>query len=968
MDKLGRESIKKKYFSVILALIASILLGDFLAQYYLLKQNRNSEIVDVAGFQRMLSQRLAKNSVLLQKDPGNKELIQKIQSDYESLKRDNTIFTNKKNKESQLFSEKTSASLKELSKDINSINQDIECVVKGCSSSNESVNNILGFGDSFVINMDGVLKTSVKESKDQIRKFILIKILLLLVVVILIGFEFYKIVLPVNKVLLWKIDELSKSQGFSKKIEEVAHIGWWELDVKTGDTVWSDEVYKIHKIPIGSPTNKVKGIEFYAPHERPRITKFVEDCISKKKRYDDEFEFYDSEGSKKWVRAIGEPILDSDGNVVKLLGIFQDLTQTKSIEKENRDSKKYLELAIEGANLGIWDWYLTDNRVNFDRKWAEMLGIRFEDIGSDLSVWESRVHPDDIDKCYSDLQSYMKGETDHYENIHRMKHADGRWVYILDRGKFSDWDDEGRPTRFTGTHLDITESQKLQDEQKFILSSAKVGIWKWDIVNNVLEWDDSLYDLYDVNKNEFDGAYDAWEKTLHPKDKDRAKKDLEEALLGNKDFDTTFAILTKNKEIKYIGGRATIHREESGAPVYMYGINWDKTDEHLAQQELVEQRKIAFHNSKLASIGSLAAGVGHEINNPLAIIRGYMSIIRKMAFEGRGLSKEDIEGFANKINMSVDRIANIVSGLRAFSRSDFDSKTRFNITEAIEEYISMIKEIYSKEGIDITQSGIGFDEDIYINGNRGKIQQVLMNFLSNAKDATLGQKKRIINIIATVENGNFKLQVSDNGPGVPEEVVDRVFDPFFTTKDVGQGTGIGLSISQGIIDEHGGEIKLLSDSEMTTFQISLPTVKAPRPKIIKESEGDHISLEGYSVLLAEDEADIRAYLEKKLKELGLKVQTFANGEGLYSEYIKAPEEYDIIISDMKMPVMDGVTLLRKIRGQNLKQPKFIVVTGGIETNFEDKKSEISQLVDGYFLKPFTDEAIKKAVLSVIKED
>lgn len=141
--------------------------------------------------------------------------------------------------------------------------------------------------------------------------------------------------------------------------------------------------------------------------------------------------------------------------------------ERKSKHKELIAEKNtYLNLALEGANLGIWDWYITDNSVIFDRRWAEMLGIDYETMDMELSTWESRVHPDDLDDCYKDIKAYLEGETSHYQNIHRMKHAQGHWVYILDQGKVSQRDEKGNPIRFTGTHLDITPQKKQEEALK----------------------------------------------------------------------------------------------------------------------------------------------------------------------------------------------------------------------------------------------------------------------------------------------------------------------------------------------------------------------------------------------------------------------------------------------------------------------------------------------------------------------
>ena len=138
-----------------------------------------------------------------------------------------------------------------------------------------------------------------------------------------------------------------------------------------------------------------------------------------------------------------------------------------------------LNLAEEGAHLGIWDWDLRDNSVQFDRRWCEMLGLNHASMPMELSSWESRVHADDIAQCYADIQAYLRGDSAYYENIHRMKHANGRWVYILDRGRVSGWDEDGNAIRFTGTHFDCTATEaakRMLEGQQEMMSRLIEGV------------------------------------------------------------------------------------------------------------------------------------------------------------------------------------------------------------------------------------------------------------------------------------------------------------------------------------------------------------------------------------------------------------------------------------------------------------------------------------------------------------
>lgn len=132
------------------------------------------------------------------------------------------------------------------------------------------------------------------------------------------------------------------------------------------------------------------------------------------------------------------------------------LTRKFLDELSSADLIERLDLALEGADLGIWDWDLRDNSVQFDRRWCTMLGLVHAETPMVLETWSSRVHPDDIAGCYADIGAHVEGRTDHYQNVHRMRHADGTWRFIMDRGRISGRDANGAPIRFTGTHLDVT--------------------------------------------------------------------------------------------------------------------------------------------------------------------------------------------------------------------------------------------------------------------------------------------------------------------------------------------------------------------------------------------------------------------------------------------------------------------------------------------------------------------------------
>ena len=310
---------------------------------------------------------------------------------------------------------------------------------------------------------------------------------------------------------------------FYDSIQKLTKTGGWDLNLETMVSNWTEETYRIHELDFDVPTNAEEGINFYVEEDRPRIAKYVEDCMTKGIPFNDVFQIITAKGNKKWVRSIGSPVEDEDGNIIKLVGTFQDITEQVLKEQKLQESENYLKLAMEGTGLGIWDWYFADDSVKFDENWAKMIGYELNEIEMSLETWKSKVHPDDIDKCYEDIQDYLEGKTDRYVNIHRMKHKEGHWVWILDQGKISDWDSQGNPIRFTGTHFDVSSERNQKNRLEMFYQKSGLGYAFCDMQGNILDVNDEYcritgYNLEELKKLSY------WDLTPKKYEKQEAEK------------------------------------------------------------------------------------------------------------------------------------------------------------------------------------------------------------------------------------------------------------------------------------------------------------------------------------------------------------------------------------------------------------------------------------------------------------
>ncbi|MBN1114732.1 MAG: hypothetical protein JXA66_05285, partial [Oligoflexia bacterium] len=259
----------------------------------------------------------------------------------------------------------------------------------------------------------------------------------------------------------------------------------------------------------------------------------------------------------------------------------------------------------------------------------------------------------------------------------------------------------------------------------------------------------------------------------------------------------------------------------SGFAVRNYKEYWNRVVQNIMLdkqgKEKEQLQKQMFHATKLASIGELAAGVAHEINNPLMIIQGNIEMIKADAGES------DLLRYVHMQQDAVNRIATIVQGLKTYARFDLDVKEDVSVHEAIRSSVLLVESIYATKNIRIEQNLKA--RNSFIHGNLNKLQQIFMNLLSNSRDALLGISDPLITIDTMNEEGRILVNFWDNGAGIDDEISDKIFDSFFTTKETGTGTGLGLSISYSLIMGMNGDIKVRSEKGVgTLFTISFPVI------------------------------------------------------------------------------------------------------------------------------------------------
>ena len=586
---------------------------------------------------------------------------------------------------------------------------------------------------------------------------------------------------------------------------------------------------------------------------------------------------FESEWKKKnndsiIVRLNARAVRDQNGKTKYYEGFVVNITERKKAEKALKESEEKYRTLVEGMNevLMLVD---NDDRVLYiNKKFTDILGYTKEEIIGKIG-YKKLLDPKDHELIIRENKERTKDIFNQYEMTCISKN--GKKIDFLVSGSPVK-DSEGNTVGSMGAMTDITELKKnltaLQEsEEKYrtIIDAFPDIIMISDVDKNIIFANDMLEKVTGIKHIDYNNPNR--KAHIHPEDSLMVEKAIKELLEGNKSHTSIIEnrFIDTNSNIHWFSGTVskvmingqlvlqTIARDiteskkiEQELEKYRNHLEFlvqERTEELAAtneeltstNEELLNQReeleavltnlkktrKQLVQSEKMASLGVLASGVAHEINNPLNFIKGGVVGIEQYFDENLRDKKEDVGPLIDGINEGIDRAAKIVKSLNHYSRKSGSKFQKCDMHEIIDNCIVMLQN-QTKNRIEVQKAYT--EKDHYIEGNEGKLHQVMINVLSNSVQAIKG--KGIINIKTQASEKKMVIIVKDTGQGISKENLSKVFDPFFTTKDPGEGTGLGLSITYSILEEHNGTIDIESKvGEGATVIIQLP--------LNKESDG-----------------------------------------------------------------------------------------------------------------------------------
>jgi PAS domain S-box-containing protein len=455
---------------------------------------------------------------------------------------------------------------------------------------------------------------------------------------------------------------------------------------------------------------------------------------------------------------------------------------------------------------------------------------------------------------------------------------------------------------------------------------AHVGSWDWNLATNVVTRSDEYRRLTRLHGEDAVSLGAPSFDLIHPEDRDRARQAVERALRDRAPWTVEYRLLFEDG-VRIVQARGDVVLGADGAPVRLIGTVQDITDKREAEA------RIMFAD-RMVSVGTLALGVAHEINNPLAYVITNLDMvseeIRRLAAAAPSAGLQELEELTHEAREGAERVRKIVRGLKSFSRGDEDRPVALDLQRVLEAAVNMtFNEIRHRARL-VRDYG----EVPPVLADEGRLGQVFINLLMNAAQSfpeTRTERNEIRVVTRTLPDGRALVEVHDTGLGIPSDRIGRIFDPFFTTKAVGMGTGLGLSICLGIVTGLGGELTVESDVRRgSVFRVVLAAAPPGAAPGQRQADSAPPEPESHaSVLIVDDDPMVARALGRMLR--GHEVALATHGREAL-DLLLSGRHFDVILCDLMMPVMTGMELHAQLEE---KLPhllrSMVFITGGAFT-------------------------------------
>ena len=653
------------------------------------------------------------------------------------------------------------------------------------------------------------------------------------------------------------------------------------------------------------------------------------------------------DGSLFWSDTVIAPFFSGDGTIERFVAIRTDITARKTAARQLAHERERLDNILRGTHAGTWEWNVQTGETRFNERWAEHIGHTLDELApTTITTWHSHIHPEDLALANELLRRHFSGELDQYECELRVRHRDGHWVWVVDRGRVSTWTADGAPEWMYGTQQDISrrkEALRLLAASEVFLERAgqlaKVGGWQLEVDSGELTWTSETRRLHEVPAD-YIPVLDKVVDFYTPEARPVLLAALRRTMTQGESFDLDLPLITATGRsiwVRAIGEAEFTTEGARSRPVRLVGAIQDITAQRAADDALRAAKGAAEAANQAKSL--FLANMSHEIRTPLNAIIGLTYLLDRSTLSDEQrrfiatlqIAGRELLGIVNDVlDLAKIEAGNIVLDVAPFS-------LRAMLGELLAIFESQARARHLALTFDLPE-----DLPPVVHGDPMRVRQLLTNLLGNAVKFTERGSVRL-RVAMTRDPADRLLAcftVHDTGIGISAEAQRRIFTPFeqadaSTTRRFG-GTGLGLSIVRHFVGLMGGEVSVQSTlGEGSEFRLVLPlSLPVPRsddpgqtpiPPRVEPSA----RLTDVRILVVDDSEFNREIAQCILLNEGAIVTTHSDGQQALDQLRATPHAFDIVLMDVQMPRMDGNEATSRIRGElGLNDLPVIALTAG----------------------------------------
>jgi two-component system, cell cycle sensor histidine kinase and response regulator CckA len=684
-----------------------------------------------------------------------------------------------------------------------------------------------------------------------------------------------------------------------------------------------------------------------------------------------EFRIVGDDGRTRWLRSAAIVRHNDEGKVSSISGVVRDV----SAEHEARTTLLRLQTLVDTARAAILMVNGDGQVIMANRAFCRAVGqLRDRVLGSAM---ETYCFPEDIEQRRESVRSLLATGASSF--AWRMRCAVGgeRW-YQVDASTFGEESQERRQFVFVGTDIDVARRERITmiERERWldrVLRDAGIGAFRFDRARNESELVGAYSELYQ-QQNSHVVMPDEWLSMVLPEHRNRLSVELSRFLASETRATMDFPILLPDGNTRWLRAflrNEGVYAERKGV---LSSVVFDISQDRLRVAESEELQRQVYQAQKTESLGVMAGGIAHDLNNMLMAALGQLNLAVAAVPNESPLSR-----YLGTVESVLGRMEGLTERMLAYAGKSAAQMQPFDVARLLDSMEPLLRAScghHSRLRIEIDS------RPAVVLGDSTQVEQVLLNFVQNAVDA-IGERGgqvrlRLSRVSADELRANtlqwplreaehyVELVVRDDGPGIGEDDIRRVFEPFYTTKTTGRG--LGLSVVQGIVKAHGGSIKLLSEVGIgTEFRVYLPVLAGATADDAPEQQTlvpmDPRTLR--PVLAIDDDEDVLAITVVMLEQCGLEVAAFLSGDEAITELALHPERYGCAIVDLTMPVKDGGSVARELR-EIVPTLPILFVSGY-------SKEQVAELVatndSTHFLrKPFRVDGLNRALERLLQRD